>query len=82
MFLGVKLTPSHIYCVGYSATRYYNKMQTLRTLFEKHASLVCTRTKAALYFQNHVDTLEFIIKKSVQAECFVWEATDLNFHGR
>lgn len=55
----MKLTPSYIDCVGSSATRYYSKMQTLRTLFEKHKSLMCMRSKAALYVQNHVDTFTF-----------------------
>lgn len=43
---------SLIYCIGYSATVVYNKMQTMCTLYERHTCLMCMRNKTAQQCRN------------------------------
>lgn len=39
--------------VGFSAVEIYNKMQTIGTLYERHASRMCTRSKVAQHMQEN-----------------------------
>lgn len=61
---------SFIYCVRCSAAGIFKKKQTLRSTYERHTCLMCTRSKAALSLPNDTYTLDILSKKNY-ISCFI-----------